>query len=324
MPGLHELELAIILAQAQATTRAVAEQRSAAIEFHRKRITEVAGARQDWLNAQKTRTPTTAEQLEKIYRSAQLHEVAADNIRKQFEDRYSKVLQDEQDALKNLTDWRNFGIAIVDQEKARKEEMQRKQEQRMQDAAELEARKRAADLEATKKRLDRERQDRLERERAKRAERERKAEERREQQKAEEQHRYYQWKSQNAHKPFSQGGANLTTDTSSAFTAACTTWRAAVEVAFNDYASIKDFPQPPVSGTCVKASCKAEKRALRACACDVQKALRAGRVELKRERNGWHPDKFSGCDEERREEWQRMAKEMFQVVSVMYQGQGRG
>ncbi|EME41729.1 hypothetical protein DOTSEDRAFT_55470 [Dothistroma septosporum NZE10] len=258
-------------------------------------------------------------------------EQAADTVRERYEHTYAQAVQEERDARENLADWRSFNITITQQEQERKAKIL----QEMQEAAEVEARRQAAETEAIRRRLQGERieKDRVrreERQKRERARRKQQEEQRREQarrkQQEQESRRYHEWKSQNAGKPPSQGKTNPSggTRSSTPFDKACAEWRAAVEVAFRNYAAITIFPQPPVSGTCSKANCGAEKRALRACACDVQKALRVASVDLKKARNGWHPDRFSGVvDESKKALFQGMAKEVFQVVSAMY-SHGRG
>ena len=101
-------------------------------------------------------------------------------------------------------------------------------------------------------------------------------------------------------------------------------WHTQVSEAFADYAAIDAFPQPPSQTNCIKATCQASKadRALTACPCDIRAAFSGlDLAQLKSSRNSWHPDRFSRCDERRRDGYQKMAKEVFAVVQAMYDEQ---
>ena len=98
-------------------------------------------------------------------------------------------------------------------------------------------------------------------------------------------------------------------------------WRRAVDVAFADYASIRVFPQPPMH-LCNKEDCPsrhAKARALNVCDCAVREAFKGmSRSALGMERVRWHPDKFARVSIELRDEFQKMAGEIFVVVNDMY------
>lgn len=98
-------------------------------------------------------------------------------------------------------------------------------------------------------------------------------------------------------------------------------WRIEVDKQLANYSAMTSFPSPPSIGGCVKDSCvaKAADRILVSCDCQIEAAFDNAEVNLKVERLGWHPDKFAGCTEEKREEWGRMAGEVFRVVNGMFE-----
>lgn len=104
--------------------------------------------------------------------------------------------------------------------------------------------------------------------------------------------------------------------------AACNAWKTRADAVLINFAELKFFPKPPVSGTCDKHSCVAgkETRALEACPCDIQAVFEMlkSTVSLKDERRKWHPDRFSACQEDKREKFQEVAKEIFILVDAMY------
>ena len=95
-------------------------------------------------------------------------------------------------------------------------------------------------------------------------------------------------------------------------------WKQRCETAFQDYGAIDSFPGPPSISHCLSSSCRGQERVLEACSCQIEHALKVPRVDLKAERGKWHPDRFASCKEEKRDEFQMMAKEVFQVVQKMY------
>ncbi|EME88648.1 uncharacterized protein MYCFIDRAFT_80020 [Pseudocercospora fijiensis CIRAD86] len=98
-------------------------------------------------------------------------------------------------------------------------------------------------------------------------------------------------------------------------------WRQDAEEAFKDYTTMEVFPTPPFPDViCNKPACILSRatRALKICSCDIEKAVKGAGRPIKEERKCWHPDKFSMCREEVREEFQAKAKEVFQVVVRMY------
>lgn len=97
-------------------------------------------------------------------------------------------------------------------------------------------------------------------------------------------------------------------------------WRRATETAFASYSAMTAFPDPPVK-PCVKLSCVAtvKERALEACDCSMRAAFQVlamtARVNPKKERFRWHPDKFSACTSDKKVEFQKKAKEVFVVLN---------
>ena len=91
-----------------------------------------------------------------------------------------------------------------------------------------------------------------------------------------------------------------------------------VDAAFADYSTLKVFPKP-LAWPCSKAVCQetGANRALEACECNIRE-LFEHRDDLKAERLRFHPDKMSRCPPEFRENFQRMAKEVFVVVDEMH------
>ncbi|KAK4956756.1 hypothetical protein LTR10_006284 [Elasticomyces elasticus] len=97
-------------------------------------------------------------------------------------------------------------------------------------------------------------------------------------------------------------------------------WYAACADAFQDKASMKEFPQAP-SEPCSEAGCAANEktRALRACRCNITKIFSSrSKAELKMDRIRYHPDKFSTVPVQHRDQIQQAAKEIFSVVQDMY------
>lgn len=93
-------------------------------------------------------------------------------------------------------------------------------------------------------------------------------------------------------------------------------WRIAVKAAFKDYSTIHIFPAPPASN-CGNSTCQPDStRKLEACLCNTEADF-ARLKDLKKERGGWHPDRFSSCPEEDREMFVAMAREVFVVVDAM-------
>ena len=100
---------------------------------------------------------------------------------------------------------------------------------------------------------------------------------------------------------------------------AIATWRTQVEAAFADYPNMPTFPSPP-SDFCGRQRCESSKdeRALGACSCAIERSF-SGVADLKKERLRWHPDRFTTCQDPKT--FQKMAKEVFAVVQVMYDRQ---
>jgi hypothetical protein len=71
------------------------------------------------------------------------------------------------------------------------------------------------------------------------------------------------------------------------------------------------FPEPPAQ-PCGQIACQSQSRALKACGCNITKALRSVAMDLKKERLRWHPDKFAT-------EHQKKAQEIFVVVQAMFE-----
>ncbi|KAK3679324.1 hypothetical protein LTR78_000885 [Recurvomyces mirabilis] len=84
-----------------------------------------------------------------------------------------------------------------------------------------------------------------------------------------------------------------------------------------DRSTLKAFPEPP-SESCEELACRtsAADRKLEACSCNIKKVF-SGVKNIKAMRNRFHPDKFARCPEEIREVMQKMAEEIFVVLSGM-------
>ncbi|EME43802.1 hypothetical protein DOTSEDRAFT_23927 [Dothistroma septosporum NZE10] len=122
--------------------------------------------------------------------------------------------------------------------------------------------------------------------------------------------------------PYVRQGAAAATSTQRQqillFKDAVTQWREQCVKRFAGYSAIELFPAPPTKRPCAKQSCCSETRALHTCKCQIQLAFSSvPGLDLKKERIEWHPDKFSGCGDKRKE-FQAKAKEIFIIVSSMY------
>ena len=100
-------------------------------------------------------------------------------------------------------------------------------------------------------------------------------------------------------------------------------WREAYHMAFVDRSTMTSFPQPPM-WSCTRVTCNKQfqcDRALESCDCNIGVLFRGMEAkELTKERNEWHPDRFEQCGRVKMEErrlWQKMASEIFIVISNM-------
>jgi hypothetical protein len=83
---------------------------------------------------------------------------------------------------------------------------------------------------------------------------------------------------------------------------------------------MQKFPVPPAR-SCGKMDCEAQKghRALAACDHGIKNCLIMVKdINLKMERRRWHPDRFAVCPAAKREEFAKMAKEVFCVVEELW------
>ncbi|KJY01674.1 hypothetical protein TI39_contig283g00012 [Zymoseptoria brevis] len=100
--------------------------------------------------------------------------------------------------------------------------------------------------------------------------------------------------------------------------AAVDAWWTSVDTALKDYTIIRKFPGPP-GGLCGRLGCqaKASQRALTACEHMVKNALIVANPDLRKMRLRFHPDRFSACPGDRREEFKKMASEIFVVIEEL-------
>ena len=98
-------------------------------------------------------------------------------------------------------------------------------------------------------------------------------------------------------------------------------WYEETNAACKNPASMREFPQPP-SWDCGNVSCRAERpsRALHACKCNLTALFREC-PSLKAERVKFHPDKFSRCPADVKQEIQKAAAEVFVIVDQLLQQQ---
>ncbi|TKA36290.1 hypothetical protein B0A54_13224 [Friedmanniomyces endolithicus] len=94
-------------------------------------------------------------------------------------------------------------------------------------------------------------------------------------------------------------------------------WHEACTLAFKDKPLLRAFPPPP-SEPCGDARCRAERRVLEACYCNIRKAFK-GRADLRGDRVNFHPDRFMRVPGDVRERVRRAAGEVFVVVNGMFQ-----
>lgn len=102
-------------------------------------------------------------------------------------------------------------------------------------------------------------------------------------------------------------------------------WKAEVDAAFSDYATMQTFPAPPViMGPKPSFPVSADYGGpLRSCDSVIREAFQMGdKRSLKLERLRWHPDRFSCCPEQHREAFKKMAQKIFVVIDDMYQKAG--
>lgn len=98
-------------------------------------------------------------------------------------------------------------------------------------------------------------------------------------------------------------------------------WRQACDTVFASYKDTTNFPAPPVSFMCRNAACAGDGPLFDACSCNIRAAINSlPGLNLKKERVKWHPDRFAGVDEKKREVWQKMANEMFVAIGNMIEG----
>ncbi|SMY21424.1 unnamed protein product [Zymoseptoria tritici ST99CH_1A5] len=95
-------------------------------------------------------------------------------------------------------------------------------------------------------------------------------------------------------------------------------WWTSVDAALKDYTTIRKFPGPP-GGLCGRLGCQANasQRALTACEHMVKNALIVAHPDLRKMRLRFHPDRFSACPEDKREEFKKMASEIFVVIEEL-------
>ncbi|KAK1057463.1 hypothetical protein LTR74_014141 [Friedmanniomyces endolithicus] len=94
-------------------------------------------------------------------------------------------------------------------------------------------------------------------------------------------------------------------------------WHEACTLAFQNKPLMRAFPPPP-SEPCGDARCRAERRVLEACYCNIRKAFK-GRADLRGDRLRFHPDRFMRVPGDVRERVRRAAGDVFVVVQRMYQ-----
>lgn len=95
-------------------------------------------------------------------------------------------------------------------------------------------------------------------------------------------------------------------------------WRRCVEESFADYTKLQTFPCPPSTRACTDLACFQKPGVLPACKCKIRAAFeRVPDLDLRRERQLWHPDRFSACPHDRRKTFRVMAKEICAVLDDM-------
>lgn len=90
-----------------------------------------------------------------------------------------------------------------------------------------------------------------------------------------------------------------------------TSWRRYVSDCFTDYSKIVEFPHPPVPGR--RDDPKSWEKGVRR----LFRSLDG--INLRKESFRWHPDKFSPCDNSKREIFQKYAKDVYVILNAMVQ-----
>ncbi|KAF2723030.1 hypothetical protein K431DRAFT_301976 [Polychaeton citri CBS 116435] len=95
-------------------------------------------------------------------------------------------------------------------------------------------------------------------------------------------------------------------------------WRSQVNEMVGNHAALSSFPMPPAQPcskeTCIRDGSSSDKVT---CECNVRDALDTAKVNLRKERTQWHPDKFSRCREDFRDEFQSKAHMIFTIINTM-------
>lgn len=85
-------------------------------------------------------------------------------------------------------------------------------------------------------------------------------------------------------------------------------WWKVVNDSFKDYSKMDRFPNPPVCTFCDEGHCDSSIKAL---------LRRIPNLNAKKERLRWHPDRFSACKEDKREEFKKRAGNVFMALDEM-------
>ncbi|EME83160.1 uncharacterized protein MYCFIDRAFT_85418 [Pseudocercospora fijiensis CIRAD86] len=96
-------------------------------------------------------------------------------------------------------------------------------------------------------------------------------------------------------------------------------WYAFAETCNRAREKVQTFPVPP-GGCCGSLACvsRAKDRANKACECNIRRCFRnAGIANFKKEMLKWHPDKWSRSPEAKRDDFQKLAREIFVVLKDM-------
>ncbi|KXT08321.1 hypothetical protein AC579_931 [Pseudocercospora musae] len=96
-------------------------------------------------------------------------------------------------------------------------------------------------------------------------------------------------------------------------------WYAFAEACNNAREKVQTFPLPP-DGCCGSTTCASqdEDRSNKACECNIRRCFKLAGVGIyKKEMLKWHPDKWSRSPENQRENFQKLAREIFIVLKDM-------
>ena len=85
-------------------------------------------------------------------------------------------------------------------------------------------------------------------------------------------------------------------------------WWKVINDSFKDYSKMDRFPNPPACTFCDEGHCESSIKAL---------LRRLPNLNAKKERLRWHPDRFSACKEEKREEFKKRAGNVFIALDEM-------